>query len=172
MKKWLPVGVTIIAMSGLVYGAVQQDLRTTANDPQIQMAKDAVAQITAGKKIDTVISASEVDMAKSLAPFLIVYSQDGLVLGGSGQLEGKSPVLPAGVLDYVKTHGEDRVTWQPRSDVRIAAVIERADLKGSTNYVLAGRNLAEVEKRESKLTQQVGIGMIVALIVSWIATML
>lgn len=35
------MALAITVASGLVYGVVQQDLRLTANDPQIQMAEDA-----------------------------------------------------------------------------------------------------------------------------------
>ncbi len=45
LKHWLPLALVIVAMSGLVYLAVQQALRLSANSPQVQMAEDAAAAL-------------------------------------------------------------------------------------------------------------------------------
>src|SRR5438270_7168527 len=61
---WLPVALAITVLSGLVYVAVQQDLRQGANDPQIQMAEDAAVQLEAGQQPAAVVGAGKVDMAR------------------------------------------------------------------------------------------------------------
>ena len=48
IRHWLPLAVLTFAFCGLVYLAVQQDLRIGANDPQIQMAEDIASAITGG----------------------------------------------------------------------------------------------------------------------------
>lgn len=158
---WLPMALVITMLSGLVYVAVQQDLRQGANDPQIQMAQDAAAQLEAGQQPQAVVGAGKVDMAHSLAPYLIVYDQAGNPIASGVQLDGQTPTLPQGVFASVTQSGEDRLSWQPQPGVRSAAVVTR--FGGShPGFVLAGRSLLEVEKRESQLTQEVVSAWIVA----------
>ncbi len=77
---------------------------------------------------------------------MIFYNEQGEVEASTGVLNNQSPQLPAGVLEYTRQHGEDRITWQPESGVRIAAVI--VGYSGAkTGFVLAGRSLKEVENR-------------------------
>jgi len=148
VKRWLPIAILATAMSGLAYGLAQQVLRQSANDPQVQMAEDAAAALAAGAAVSEVMPATQVDIGASLAPFLIIYNESGQILAASGALHGQRPVLPKGVLDYTRSRGEDRVTWQPEAAVRMAAVVVHY---GGQNpgFVLAARSLREVEQRES-----------------------
>jgi hypothetical protein len=66
-------------------------------------------------------------------------------------LNGQSPHLPDGVLDYVRRHGEDRITWQPEPGVRIATVVTRYS-SARSGFVLVGRSMREVEKRIDQIT--------------------
>jgi len=159
-KVWLPFAVAISAFCALVYGSVQQAFRQGANDPQIQMAEDAADMLAGGGSVDMLVPASRVSVSKSLAPFLIIYDADGNEIASSVQLDGQTPALPEGVLTSTKDLGENRVTWQPRDGVRIAAVI----VSYRDGFVLAGRNLREVEIRESQLTTFTGILWILALV--------
>jgi hypothetical protein len=68
-------------------------------------------------------------------------------------LEGNLPTVPKGVLDSAKQNGEDRVSWQPAASVRVAAVI----VSYKDGYVLAGRNMREVEQREIQTEQLAGL---------------
>jgi len=43
LKQWLPLAIVIKLLCGLVYVAVQQEVRLSANDPQIGMAEDLAA---------------------------------------------------------------------------------------------------------------------------------
>jgi len=159
-KLWLPFAVTITAFSALIYASVQQSFRQNANDPQIQMAQDAVDAIVDGKNVDAVVPVDKVSVAKSLAPFLITYDREGNEIASSVVLDGQTPQLPGGVLDSTRELIENRVTWQPRDGVRIAAVI----VSYEDGYVLAGRNMREVESREAQLTTFTGITWVLALL--------
>ena len=125
LRYWLPLAFVTGALCVLVYLAVQQALRHGANDPQIQMAEDAAYALSQGGSVAEVIPAGSVEISRSLAPFLVVYDETGKPQAGSGVLHGEMPVLPAGVLDYVRQQGEDRISWQPENGVRVAAVVTR-----------------------------------------------
>ncbi|MBI1793681.1 MAG: hypothetical protein HYR70_05775 [Chloroflexi bacterium] len=144
LRTWLPLAVVITAFSVLVYAAVQQALRQGLNDPQVQMAEDAAYTLNNGATVDSIAFGNKVEMSRSLAPFLVVYDSSGKPVASSGVLKGQLPTVPDGVLDNAKQNGENRVTWQPDGDVRIATVI----VPYQDGYVLAGRNMREVEKRE------------------------
>jgi hypothetical protein len=47
LKFWLPLAAAVTMLSGLVYIAVQQNMRIGANDPQIQLAEDAARALAA-----------------------------------------------------------------------------------------------------------------------------
>ncbi len=144
-------GSAVTGLSGLVYLAVQQNYRMNANDPQIQMAEDAALALRQGVNPKSLLPGPQIEIARSLAPFLVIYDDRGQQIGFSGVLHGRPLPLPEGVLDYVRTLGEDRVTLQPESGVRIAAIIVRAE--GTTSgFVLAGRSLRVVEERIDDLT--------------------
>jgi len=157
-RIWLPFVVVITAFCGLGYASVQQAYRQGANDPQIQMAEDAAAALTDGGSADAIVPANQVPVDQSLAPFLIVYDAKGAVLASSAALDGQTPSLPEGVLDSARQMGEDRITWQPRDGVRIAAVI----VPYQGGFVLAGRSLREVESRVDQLTTFAGLTWLLA----------
>lgn len=159
----MPIAVTTAGLCGLVYLTVQQSLRQGANDPQIQLAEDAASALNGGTSVDSVMPSSKVDIANSLAPFLLVYDDSGNIVASSATLNGSSPTFPAGILDYTRQKGEDRVTLQPERGVRVAAVV----LHYNNGFVLAGRSLREVEKRESQVEELSGIAMVAI----WIATL-
>lgn len=162
LRHWLPLVVVIVLLCGLVYLTVQQSLRMGANDPQIQMAEDAATTLAAGGTPVSILPTTQQDISTSLAPFLVVYSDTGEPLASSGLLNGAAPLLPAGVFDYTRLKGEDRVSWQPESGVRVAAVV--VAYGGShPGFVLAGRSLREVEIRESQVEQITGMAMMVTL---------
>ena len=158
---FLPVAVLATLCCGLVYVAVQQDLRMGADDPQLQMAEDTARALDAGAQPSTLVPSATVDVAVSLAPFFVIYDTSGTVLATDGQLDGHDPVPPLGVLDAARQHSPNTVTWQPRSGVRIASVT--VPWQGGT--VLAGRSLREVERREDTLLLLVATAWLVMLAV-------
>jgi len=165
LKHWLPFAAVTTLLCGLVYVTVQQSLRQRANDPQIQMAEDAAAVLAAGGTLESNLPAAQVEISTSLAPFVVIYGDAGEPQASSGLLQGDVPLLPSGVFDYTRQNGEERESWQPESGVRIAAVVVAY---GGTQpgFVLAGRSMREVEKRESQGEQMTGIAWLVTLAVS------
>ena len=96
---------------------------------------------------------------------MIVFDANGTPIASSALLDGQTPSIPPGIFDSVRKNGEDRITWQPQDGVRSAVVVTQ--FKGtSTGFVLAGRSLREVEKREDSLLQLLNIGWIGMLILT------
>jgi hypothetical protein len=155
---------TVLALT--IYAIPQQVLRQGANDPQIQLAGDLAARLEQGAAPSEAVPANAVDMARSLSPFVIVYNDQGQPLASQAQLNGQTPAPPAGVFDYVRQHGEERVSWQPVlgnvRGVRIAAVVQRVG-GAHPGFVLAGRSLREVEAREQQVEQMAGLAWIAML---------
>src|SRR5207248_6289942 len=137
------IAVALTGLSGLVYASVQQDLRQGANDPQIQMAEDAASALDRGGAVASVLPAVDVDLSRSLLPFVIVFDKTDQVVASSATLHGDSPPFPASVLQNAR--GQDRVTWQPEAGVRSAVVVQ----PWRDGYVVVGRSLRLVEERES-----------------------
>lgn len=154
IRLLLVIIVTILA--GLIYLTVQQSLRQSANDPQIQIAEDISAQLNTGAPPSELNSQNKTDIAKSLNPYLIVYDSQGKVIASTAQLDGNTPIIPLSVLENAKIKGENRVTWQPRAGVRSAIVAVPFNGQES-GYVVVGRSLREVEKRVKFTLQAVGI---------------
>lgn len=143
--------VLVTIVLGCTYVADQQMLRQGANDPQIQLAEDAAAALGRGASAPAIVSSgAQIDVAESNSPFIIVMNAKGTILQSSGVLGTLPPSLPRGVINYMQTHAEDRITWEPAKGVRIAAVIVKFSGRAS-GFVLAGRSLREVEKREDAL---------------------
>jgi hypothetical protein len=159
----LPILAAVTILSGLVYLAVQQDIRIGGNDPQIQLAEDAATSIGNGTTPQLAIPSSKVNVDKSLAPFMIIYDDKGNVLASSALLDGKTPALPSGVFESVRASGEARFTWQPQVGVRLASVVTRFSQRAK-GFVLAGRNMREIEKREDQLLLQVEAGWLAAMV--------
>jgi hypothetical protein len=162
-KGWLPFAVVISAFCLLVYASVQQALRNGLNDPQIQMAEDTAYALDRGTTIEALVPAEQVEMSRSLTPFIVVFDNNGKPIASSGLLNGDLPQVPQGVFDSAKQNGSNRVTWQPASSVRIAAVV--TPYKGG--FVLAGRNMREVEQRESQTEMFAGVTWALTLIATF-----
>lgn len=160
--RWLPLAGLATAGCLLIYVAVQQLYRQTANDPQVEMAHEIARELDAGLPPDAVVPSRPVDIGVSLAPYVMVLDASGHVVASSGRLHNEPRVVPVGVLDTVRASGEERVTWQPERGVRVATVVVR--LAGSTpGFVLVGRSLEESEARTFQF------GHLVAL--AWTATL-
>jgi len=167
-KKWLPLAIASAGLCGLAYLTVQQSLRMGANDPQIQMAEDAASALNGGASMDSIVPSAKVELSTSLAPYYMIFDDSGKVLASSASLHGAVPVYPSGVLEYTRRNGEDRVTWQPENSVRMATVVVRSN----NGFVLAGRSLREVEKRESQVQLLSGLAMLAIWVTTLIVVML
>lgn len=158
---WLPLAIITTLLSGLIYGTVRQSIREAADDPQIEMAEDTAAALNAGIRPQSIIPAGRIDIANSLAPYLIIYNQSGYPLISSGELENKIPIPAAGAFKTATVNGKNRITWEPKPGIRSAVII--VPFKGNpSGFVLAGRSLRETEKREDRIFQMVFWGWLIA----------
>jgi hypothetical protein len=171
LKTMIPLAVVITLLSGLLYGTLQQVLRINANDPQIQMAEDAATALANGKLIDSVVPSTQVDIATSLAPYIIMFDNSGKAIASSGLLHNQLPALPSGVFDYVRQNGEDRLTWQPEPGVRSATVVTRFG-GAQPGFVMVGRSLREVENRIDQFGLLIGLGWLGTLFATLVAVSL
>jgi hypothetical protein len=146
---FVPAAALLTLCVALVYGAVQHVYRTSANDPQMQLATDASLRLDGGTSPRSLVGRGTVDLARSLAVHITVFGRDDQVLASNARLGGTVPTPPNGVLDGVKLAGLHWLTWQPRSGVRVAAVV--VPWRGGT--ILVGRSLAPIEDREADLEQ-------------------
>lgn len=161
MKRIVYWFAAVLLLSGIyvtIYAAVQHILRIGANDPQIQMAEDAAVRRSQGSPATSLIG-EVIDVSTSLSPFLIVYDSNGEVLAASARLDARIPALPSGVLHDTRPEHENRLTWQPQSGVRLASVV----VATPQGYVLAGRSLREVERRERDAEAIIGIAWLLSL---------
>ncbi len=170
LKAWIPLAVAVTLLSGVIYVTAQQVIRLGANEPQIQMAQDAAAALAAQTPLEDIVPLGQVDVAHSLAPFLIVFDQDRKVLAANAVLHGAVPNLPAGVLDDARQQGEGRISWQPEPGVREAAVVVPV-AGGSGGYVLAGRSLREAETRIGVIGKLVTAGWAGTLVATLLAAL-
>lgn len=162
LKLWLPLVAMVTLLCGIIYIAVQQSYRSNANDPQNQIAEDAADALKNGADPKVLVSSTPTEISRSLKPFLVIYDDHGNVVASDGLLDGKTPSLPNGVLDYTRTCGGDAITWQPRQGVRSALVILSVQ-NSFRGFVAAGRSLRMVEERESMLVRQIALGWIVSM---------
>ena len=146
--------VTVIA--GGIYVSVQQTYRNNANDPQIDAAEQIADLLSQGAPAQAILGqSSSVDIAKNLSLFIIIFDKDTKPVSASGKLNGQIPVPPKGVFDSLKNRDENKFTWEPEKGTRVAGVIRKAS--EGKGYVLAGRNLREVQKRVRQLEIIVGL---------------
>lgn len=161
----------VSALALMTYAVGQQVLRHAANDPQIEMASDAAAEIADGASPAAVVPTKQIDVARSLAPFLIVYDDVGQPIASSATLHGKVPRPPIGVFNAVRSLQRDALTWQPEPGVRIASITYRFS-GARSGFVLAGRSLREVERREDMLLKLVACGWLALIVVLLAGTFL
>ena len=146
---------TVIAL--LCYTTVQQTMRTSANDPQIQLAADAANRIAAGSTPAAALPAlPPIDPALTPSPFVIIYNDAGVPLATTATFNRTIPAPPAGVFTYLRSHPEDRITWKPgiianNQSLRIAAVLRPYTSAQGSGFILAGRTLTETESRISQI---------------------
>jgi hypothetical protein len=162
LKLFLPLWFVLTFAAGISYAIGQQNLRQGANDPQVQIAQDGVTALNvSGNRPPLNFSNTKIDMSKSYDVFIITFDKSQHVTASSGILNGTTPSLPSGALDNTKKAGESNFTWQPQSGVRIAAVAQYYN-GPAEGYVLVGRSLKEVEKREDALGTMVLLAWLLA----------
>ena len=166
--SFLPFAVVTTFLSFLIFVVVQQNIRLSTNDQIAQIAEDTAGRIAPQNSIPSDFPTVKIDIARSLSTYVIVYDANKKIIGSTGSLDGNNPDIPVGVLNAAHSD-ENRVTWQPRKGIRSAIVA--VYFKGkSEGFVVAGKSLREVEKREELLQTQVGIGWLFTLFISYITT--
>jgi hypothetical protein len=161
MRNWLALALCWSLVAGTIVFVAHWQLRTGANDPQVQMAEDAARQLAAGIEPAAVVPrGGVVPVESSLATWLAVYDANGTPLLSSGSYAGKAPDLPGGVLEFARKQGGHRLSWQPRPGVRQALVVVPVPDAG---YVVAGRSLREVEARKQQVLELVLLAWLVGL---------
>jgi hypothetical protein len=161
LARWVQLAALATATSLLVYLAVQQVGRQTANDPQLQIARDASAALAAGQSASAIVGINEVDIGRSLSPWITVLDERGAIVSSSARLHGSPRSVPRGVLETTRRIGEERVTWQPESGVRMATVVVHNPNGG---FVIAGRSLEESEARTAAYGRLILFGWFATLI--------
>lgn len=164
---WVILAAMVTVVTGLVYAGVQQNYRQGANDPQIEITEEISQAISKGAPADQIIPPSSgTDVKVSLAAFAMVFDKDGKVIGSSAKLGGKDPVPPKSVFENAKKQGRSILTWEPEKGTRIATVI--LPVKGSSDeyFILAGKNIREVEKREHQLLLMAAMSWVLLLLLS------
>lgn len=163
MRKLVPylgAAVILTIIFGTIYAVIQHAQRNDADYPQIQIAEDLAAGLNKGAD-PMLLATGNVDLATDLDPFTVIYNTSGEPIAGSGRLDGRLPMPPIGVLTAATGKTYSRVTWQPRENVRVAAVVVAA----RQYYVLSGRSLAQVEHNETASLELAVFGWIAALAV-------
>lgn len=166
--------LSLIALSGILFSSyifVQQSYRQNANDPQVQLTEDIARILSQGRDPEDVIPPqSQTEMTSGLQAFAIIYDESGKILASSVVLDGKPPVAPKAALNMAKNLPDNRITWEPKKGVKVAAVIKHFG-GPKPGYILAGRSLREVESRIRILTNQFVIAEI-SLVVLWLIAVL
>lgn len=163
IKIWAPLALVITAFCGLSYVSVQQNYRMSANDPQIQLAQDISGQLSAGQNPQYFIPQRKIDMAKTLATYILIFDGNGKLVGSSITLNGQTPVIPQEVFAKAKQQGETRFTWQPQGGVRSALVVDYYNNTKTSGFVAIGRSIREIEIREDNLGKMVAAAWILTL---------
>lgn len=171
LKQFLPLTLITTILCGLIFLSAQQIIRKSANDPQIQMARDLAESLQNNKSPQEITGSEQVDLNKSLSLFIIIFDDSGKIVASQAVLDGRVPTPPKGVFDYTRAKKEDIISWQPKPNIRIAAVVER--FEGSKpGFILVGRSLKEIDLRITDLGNKIALGWIISVIGSLILSLL
>jgi hypothetical protein len=165
---WLPIATGVSGLALIVYVAVQQDLRLTADDAQIALAQSTAARLDNGTLPADAIPADPVDVTDSLEPFVMVFDTGGQLIASSATLNANPVDYPAGVFDTVRVRGQDRVTWQPISGIRDATVA----IPWRGGFVVAGRSLRLTEGHIDQIGLVVAAGWVFTLVLVGVVSLL
>jgi len=141
----------ILTVGGLFAAlTIQAALRRSADQPQMQMADKYASALASGSRIQNTLPPLQVDIQHSLEPFAIFYDATGHAVEATGHLADSIPTPPLGVFVHMRTHAISKFTWQPRSGLRIAAVMRRVE-GPQPGFILVGRSLQFTEVDEALL---------------------
>lgn len=138
----------VVVVFGTIYAVATTVLQMNANWPQTQLAQDGAVKLDGGATPQSLIG-SNVDASRSLALFTNIYDKTGRPIAGAGYIEGKIAQISRSALKNADEKAYSTFTWQPKSGVRLAAVVVRA----KNYYVVSGRSLAEIDKTVSDVSK-------------------
>jgi hypothetical protein len=163
---WIAGALLITLAAGTVWLSYGLSLRNGGDRQPLQLVARAAGQLTAGSPPGSVLP-PVINMASNPAPFVIVYDHQRHVLASSGRLNGRTPGLPAGVLAWVASHGQDRITWRPQPALREAAIIEPYG-GPHPGFVLAAQSLQTISAQQRSLTWSIACIWLAALAISFL----
>jgi len=166
-SEWIPLVFIATVLSVTFFLVIQQDLRESANDPQIQTAQETALAIAAGQPVLSVLPEQKVNISASLDPFIMVFGLNGQLIASSGTLNNTPPVFPASILSNAHSQGEESITWEPETGLRFAAVVLPFSGENQSGYVVVARSLTEVERLENMLGLDIFGGWIISVIGSY-----
>lgn len=168
LRAWSPVAVICTVVLLIVYLAVASTYRQNANDPQVELVENLSAALSTGIPASFLFNnVARVDMNTSLSLFAIAFDDTGKILATSGFNATSTPYIPPiGVFEYVRSHGQDRVTWEPVKSKRYALVMDNFKLASSSGFVMAARSLRETELRKAQLGSNMFVGWLLLMILN------
>ncbi len=141
--------LTIVIGFGLTlfsYIAVQQSLRLSLNQPQLQIAEDTAESLNQGASVQSVLPKVTVNETMSLSPFVTIVDSNIHVLASSGKIGNQIPLPPASAFPDSQKRSTNWFTWQhDNNSVRDAAVIVPFTSRHSSGYVLVARSMRQTE---------------------------
>lgn len=151
---------------GFFYSGLRQVYRESANDPQLQLIRDAVIRLERGESITDVVPQESIDIADHLQAFVNIYDAVGTPVNGSGTLRGALPKISEKIIRRTsKTDNQYRTTWTPDEGPRMALIVEPYKTPtGSTGFVASARSLTETDRRIFRLGVQLFIGWTITLL--------
>lgn len=171
--SWLPLGIAISGLCLLTYLGVEQSIRQTFNEIPVQMAEDTARMLGQGadlRQFAVGAYGQEVDIRVTLEPFIVIYNEQGSVVGGNGVIDEILPTPPHGVFERAEKWRWGS-TWQPEDDVRIAAaIVPYSAPDGTAGFVLAGRNMRLMEDHTNHIGWLVVQAWLALVLITFFAT--
>jgi len=137
VKTPLLIAIIITVIFGAVYVIGQQVLRRGANNEPTKLAQATVAKLKSGVAPRLAVNSTFNLEADNDSSFVVVYDKAGRVLGSGAFLNNAYPIPPKGVLTSATVGHNNKVTWQPATDLRLATVV----INTGNYYVLGARSL-------------------------------
>lgn len=147
---WAPLAFAISVIIASFYIGAQQAVRQAADYPQIQIAQDLATDLFQNKDPSVSLKAN-VDIEKSLAPFVILFDSNGKAVEGTGKINDKLAQVPSEMLESARQKTEHRTTWQASKTTQVATVVRYYQNSKRAGFVLSGRNIRETQKQTSNL---------------------
>jgi len=151
----------------MVYGTAQHLLRIGANAEPATQAKFLSQRLANGAEPAEIVTSYYANLPQDGATFTLITDENEKTIISTYRLNNQLLELPSGVYSYAKSHGEDRLTWQPEMGIREATVVMPYTSKdGKTGFVASGVSLRESENSLDALTLKLFMGWVLMMAVS------